>query len=112
MKENQLKVLIKEPNKEIEERTVADNLKNWQQIVGGYIETIPFPNVKNVIIVLNEEGKLKNLPCNFYIPDYCDMIVGNVAIVARKGSAFASLSDEQTKAVKKYIKSLEKGSEM
>ena len=38
------------------------NLKEAQKFVGGYVEGITFPNGDYLII--NEEGKLKNLPLN------------------------------------------------
>ena len=37
-------------------------LKAAQDFVGGYVEGIPFPNGDYLIV--NEEGKLKNLPLN------------------------------------------------
>ena len=38
------------------------NLKEAQKFVGGYVEGITFPNGDYLII--NEEGKLRNLPLN------------------------------------------------
>ena len=38
------------------------NLKEAQEFVGGYVEGITFPNGDYLIV--NEEGKLKNLPYN------------------------------------------------
>ena len=38
------------------------SLKEAQEFVGGYVEGITFPNGDYLII--NEEGKLKNLPLN------------------------------------------------
>ena len=38
------------------------DLKAAQEFVGGYVEGIPFPNGDYLII--NEEGKLRNLPLN------------------------------------------------
>ena len=37
-------------------------LKEAQKFVGGYVEGIPFPNGDYLIV--NEEGKLRNLPLN------------------------------------------------
>ena len=38
------------------------DLKSAQEFVGGYVEGIQFPNGDYLIV--NEEGKLKNLPLN------------------------------------------------
>lgn len=60
-------------------------LKELQKYVGGYIQLIPLQD--NLVMVINEEGKLLGLPrndkatglTNFH-PDYDDYIVGNVVI--------------------------------
>ena len=46
----------------IEDSKHEPNLKAAQQFVGGYVEGSPFPNGDYLIV--NEEGKLKNLPLN------------------------------------------------
>ena len=46
----------------IEDSKHEPNLKAAQQFVGGYVEGITFPNGDYLIV--NEEGKLKNLPLN------------------------------------------------
>ena len=63
-------------------------LKEAQKFVGGYVEGITFPNGDYLII--NEEGKIKNLPLNpeatllwrmtftkdKYVTGYDDFVVG------------------------------------
>ena len=46
----------------IEDSKDEPDLKAAQDFVGGYVEGIPFPNGDYLIV--NEEGKLKNLPLN------------------------------------------------
>ena len=46
----------------IENSKDEPTLKAAQEFVGGYVEGIPFPNGDYLII--NEEGKLRNLPLN------------------------------------------------
>jgi hypothetical protein len=46
----------------IEDSKDEPSLKEAQEFVGGYVEGITFPNGDYLII--NEEGKLKNLPLN------------------------------------------------
>ena len=98
-----IKVIVKEPYKDPEIKTVESSLKTWQEIVGGYIETIPFPGIKGAVIILNEEGKLDALDGNFWVPHYDDFIVGSVAIVGSGDDDFESLSDNQIKGILKHI---------
>ena len=72
-------------------------LKEAQKFVGGYVEGISFPNGDYLII--NEEGKIKNLPLNpeatalwratfdndNYITGRKDFVVGP-AILIKKGA--------------------------
>ena len=46
----------------IEDSKAEPTLKAAQEFVGGYVEGITFPNGDYLII--NEEGKLRNLPLN------------------------------------------------
>lgn len=65
---------------------VAFTLEEMQAVVGGYIEFVGLNETDTM--VLNEEGKLENLPFNIeatkvfrsYYPDSNDFIVGNVLI--------------------------------
>lgn len=107
-----IKVLVKEPYKEIEVREIQNNLKSLQAVVGGYIECVPFPRVKDVDLIVNEEGKLARLDGNFFLPHYKDCVVGTAIIASyNKEGQFVSLTDEHIKKVKEYINSykLEKG---
>tara|TARA_R110001599_G_scaffold171355_2_gene362475 strand:- start:412 stop:714 length:303 start_codon:yes stop_codon:yes gene_type:complete len=52
---------------EPEFKIIKDNkdepdLKTAQDFVGGYVECITFPN--GDVLIVNEEGKLRNLPLN------------------------------------------------
>lgn len=60
-------------------------LKELQEFVGGYIEVVPLGNGK--IMVVNEEGRLLNLPPNWAVTTrygLSDLIVGN-ALVCEDG---------------------------
>lgn len=63
------------------------SLKELQEIVNGHIEFVYLPN--NMILVVNEEGKLNDLPVNqmatcFVSPVINDFIVGNVLLINKK----------------------------
>ena len=59
-----MKILYKKPGEAPEIRDVANDLGALQDLVGGYIETV---TVGNVVIICNEEGKLKGMPLNFLV---------------------------------------------
>ena len=61
-------------------------LKEAQEFVGGYIEAITFPN--DDLLIINEEGKLKELPYNsdasevwVYHYGMTDAIVGDALLI-------------------------------
>ena len=87
---------IKQPQfKIIEDSKDEPNLKEAQKFVGGYVEGITFPNGDYLII--NEEGKLQNLPLNpeatllwrmhftkdKYMTGYDDFVVGPAILIKK-----------------------------
>ena len=90
-------------NTEVSEFKIIDNEKNTptlkeaQDFVGGYVECITFPN--GDLLIVNEEGKLMQLPLNpeatalwrmtftkqNYVTGYNDFVVGP-AIYIKKGA--------------------------
>jgi hypothetical protein len=94
-------VMISIPNPTAKFQIVEDSkhepdLKSAQEFVGGYVEGITFPNGDYLII--NEEGKLKNLPVNVeatklwratftkdkYAFGYDDFVVGPAILIKAK----------------------------
>ena len=63
-----------------EEKSVS-TLKELQALVGGYIELVYFRNQCDKVFVVNEDGRLQNLPENPYFQG----LVGTV-VVADRGS--------------------------
>lgn len=82
-----IKVLVKEPGKTAEVREVTNDLKTFQELVGGYIETVRFDEHSELLC--NEEGKLQGLPVNF--PLWNDVIVGTAVIVGTDGEDFTDV---------------------
>ena len=74
---------------------IDNELDVYNKLVGGWIET--FRLTDDILIVLNEEGKINKLPHNFSIPchgGYYEHIVGDVVIVSLDESDFAGLKEE------------------
>ena len=60
-----IKCIVKRPDEQFGQVTWAsDSLENLQKTVGGYIETVSIDDHELVLIV-NEEGKLRDMPYNF-----------------------------------------------
>ena len=70
-----LRVILCRPGEAAEIIEIEDNLESMQELVGGLIEPYdPFysetdPRYENVILVCNEEGKLRQLPPSRAIVD-------------------------------------------
>lgn len=91
------------------------SLKTLQGLVEGHIELTPTvladgwskePGVGTVLIV-NEEGKLKDLPLNHWATDlsgvFDDVIVGNAVLMGTRGEELIGLTREAaTNIVKKW----------
>lgn len=88
-------VWLKNPGEEPVKRFIPNQLEFLQMFVGGYIET--FTITHNVVIICNEEGKLKGLPYNCTV---CrEDFVGNVIMAGTAEDEFADvmLSEELLK---------------
>ena len=90
-----MKIVIKKVNQDPVLTYINGDLKEMQDIVGGYIET--FPVFDSILCVCNENGKLMGLPLNFKFG--FDHIVGNVFFVAAGYEDFESLTDKQANAI-------------
>ena len=90
-------MVIKEPGKAPRVEPLFDNdLKAFQEAVGGYIETVTLATdlvtptkFPDLVIICNEEGRLKGLPwnCTAFGVDF----VGTIVVAGVKGEEFASL---------------------
>lgn len=70
-----IKVIVKYPGKKPHSTYISNTLKNLQNTVGGYIETVTV--CSNFVIICNEEGKLLGLPynCNICGMEFAGTIV-------------------------------------
>lgn len=89
-------VLILEPNKQPYTKTIANDLKSCQEIVGGYIEAVTLKD--GSIMIVNEDGKIMGLPfCrDLNVIGHNDFIVGNAFICNGNDEGdFTSLEESQ-----------------
>ena len=95
--EENIRVLVVEPWKDPEVRTIENSLEGIQQIVQGYIECVTLHDKagENLVLICNEEGKIMNLPMNANVPEINDVIFGTFLIASTDRDEFASLTDGQ-----------------
>ena len=95
--EENIRALVVEPGKDPEVRTIENSLEGVQQIVQGYIECVTLRDKagEDLVLICNEEGKIRNLQMNAIIPEIDDMIFGAFLIAGTDRDEFASLTDEQ-----------------
>lgn len=96
---DRLKVVLQRPGHISEVVAIPNTLEDFQQLVGGYIETLSLPN--GFVIVMNEEGRLKGLRANIIC--YAGVIVGNVVITKAEGEGFVSLTPEQIQSARGWL---------
>ena len=87
-------IVFEPPGTECEYREIDNTLEAMQEIVGGYIEVVPLCNkddepIHGIVLVCNEEGKLKGLPDNIKV--WGDPIKGTCFICRTDGEEFASI---------------------
>lgn len=81
-----IKVLVKRPGGPPRVKNILNRLKNMQRIVEGNIEAVTL--AEDMVIICDEEGRLKNLPYNC---DICGTsFVGTIIIAGRKEDDFSS----------------------
>jgi hypothetical protein len=78
-------------SKEILRRTAPLELKELQTLVGGYIEAVKLTPKSNVMMMVNEEGRLMDLPPN----PHCPGVLGNVVVGKMQGAQFVGLNDAE-----------------
>ncbi len=103
-----MKVVIKEPNKDMEVKNIKSNLKTLQNIVGGYIEGIYLSDKlsKNMIFAYgDEEAKFKNKKPNFWIYNQIDLVCGTAIFCKDNGKGEETdLTDNDIELIKEFLK--------
>ena len=83
---DEISVIIKKPGEKYGHTAVISNtLEAFQNLVGGYIETVSCGG--SAVLIVNEEGKLNGLPLNFRL-GHLDIIAGTAVLVGVDGDGF------------------------
>lgn len=84
-----ISILVKEPKKDAYRKEIDNTLESLQREVGGYIEAATIAD--GLVLICDEEGKLKNKPANFAFGG--DVFVGTVILAGSNDEDFASLPE-------------------
>ena len=108
--QNNIKVLVVEPDKCPYTKDIENELHTLQQIVGGYIEAV-YPFEDPVAVICSEEGKLIGMPLNRSLRDsegnIYDIIAGTFLVVGLTEDDFGSLSPDQIHKFTSHFKTPE-----
>lgn len=88
-----IEVLIKEPGKEPELIETENTHEALQALVGGNIEFVTVVPDRLVMLV-DDEGKMKGKKGNFFFSKLDDFIVGTAVFLGTDGEEFASIPGE------------------
>lgn len=81
---------------------VEDTVEDLQAAIGGgHFEVVPLPGVANVVILCDDEGKLKGLQPSFWWEN--DMICGEALILGVDGDEFRGLTPIETGMALNYV---------
>lgn len=96
-KEREITVLRCQPGKTAEVVKIPNTLKSLQSEVGGYIECV-YPSSDPIALIVNEEGKIHQLPLNRALyteeGELFDVVCGNLLVVGLNEDNFGSLRGE------------------
>lgn len=93
-------VMVKRVGKPVTEHKISAStqLAELQELVGGYLESVPFEN--NMVMLINEEGRIMKLPPN--LVSYRGVLVGTVVFCGVTRDDWKGLTPEQIEFVKQY----------
>ena len=92
-----MRIIKLRSNGRLEIKGVKNELRELQNEVGGYIETVTFTD--DLIFLVDEEGALKRRKVNPFVPG----LRGDIVICAVKGEEFAGLSLMKARKIAKLF---------
>lgn len=85
---DKIKVVVKEPGKRFKVREVKNDLRQLQELVGGYIEAVTI--MTDCVVLCNEEGRILGLPEN---AAFGTLWAGTVVACGVDGDEFGDVPD-------------------
>ena len=91
-----MRVVYVEPNRPAFETAILHDLEHMQKAVDGYIEPVYLED--GLVVVGNEEAKLRGMPGNRHIGDI--IMAGPFSVCGEAYEDFCSLTDEEAASAK------------
>ena len=96
-----MRVLVKNPGKDPQTMVITNNLHLLQQLVDGPIEVHTLTD--GLVMIVNEEGKLKNLEPNFYVDRLKDTILGTAIFCGEDGEDFTDIDEHDLTVLQTFF---------
>lgn len=101
-----IKALVKDPGKAPVIQKVENTLEALQELIGGNIECIQTGTLPGVLVLVDEEGKLKGLPQNFPLYErdvLVDQVVGRAVFVGTDREDFGDIPVIAAELIVKFM---------
>lgn len=85
-------------------------LEDFYNVIDGFIEVIPIPSMPGLKLVIDDCGKIKNLPLNIFATELAnhtfllDAIVGPALIAKQRGQELWPLDESDLSKLHEYSK--------
>lgn len=96
-----MRVLVKNPGKDPNTMVITNNLHLLQQLVDGPIEVHTLTD--GLVMIVNEEGKLKGLEPNFYVDRLKDTILGTAIFCGQDGEDFTDIDEHDLTVLQTFF---------
>lgn len=96
-----MRVLVKNPGADPKTMVITNNLHLLQQLVDGPIEGHTLTD--GLVMIVNEEGKLKGLEPNFYVDRLKDTILGTAIFCGEDGEDFADIDEHDLTVLQTFF---------
>lgn len=103
-----MRVVVKEPKQSSVVKQIDPGFKSLQKVIGGYFETAlrghRFFGDDDLIVYVDEEGLLKNLPLNFFrLTDNAPIVGVAVAMKVNREGDDVSMTEAEAEKVQRYL---------
>ncbi len=101
-----IRVVLKEPNKEPEVKTIKNDYKRMSDFCGGLIDITEFPLDETIDVMLNDESLINGMEPNIIVPETEGVWAGPLIFAGYEPETGESISlnDHQVVEVLNYIK--------
>ncbi len=101
-----IRVVIKEPYKDPEIKTIKNDYKRISEYLGGMMDITEFPLDETIDVMVNDESLLNGMDPNIIVPEIEGVWAGPIIFAGYEPETgeSISLSDRQIEKVMEYIK--------